>query len=243
VLGLLESSLAHLRPDIAWRCENRLLHFGGRMAEFADRHIEEVKPSAVVLAFVTSPFTWPTAMGRIRRRWPRLYPHARRAADFFKRLSGGGNITSPRGLVFRAPRQLLIWAIGAEPEVEVGLALDSTEATLDSLARYEDTAIVCGLTLFPASRERRREAQQAALQERFSSAVAGACKRHHFGLYDRLREAAGLGHVVDYGRNRDYADLPTRRLDADRMAALIVDGLGLPATDSDLSPVTALVTD
>ncbi|HEY7269595.1 MAG TPA: hypothetical protein VH951_07190 [Dehalococcoidia bacterium] len=230
VLGLLESHLARLRPDIAWRCENRPLHYGARMPEFALRAIDEVKPSAVVLGFVIGPFTWPNPMGRIRRRWPRVYRLARNSAEFLKKLAGGGNVSSPRGLIFRAPRQLLAWTIGAEPEVDADAAMDSTVATLDALARREDVAIVCGLTLFPAAQESRRTTNYATVQDRFRELVKDGCRRHHFGLYDRIDQAARLGHAIGYGINKDYADLPTRRQDAESLAALIVAGLEFEAS-------------
>jgi hypothetical protein len=222
---LLQRRLTEAAPGQAWRCVTRPLHFGARMAEMAVRHVEATMPEAVVISLVESPFTWRNPMGRIRRRWPRFYPYARRIADRLKGAAGGGNVNSVRGLVFRAPRRLLCWVVGAEPEVDVEDAVAATIATLEALARREELCVVMGMTRFPASRQGRRAAAHQAIVSRFQAPIREACLRQHVAFYDRVEEAERAGFVIGYGNDRDYANLESRSFEAGLMASRVLAGL------------------
>ncbi len=219
--ALLQAELRQRLPGFEWRCEVRSWLYTPRSPEIAQRHVDAFRPDVVVLSLVTTPFWTNNPIAVIRRRWPRLYPYARRIAERLKRMARGGHIASPRGWLFRFPRLLLVWAIGAEPEVDYQEATDATTATLDALARNEDLQVICGFSRFlPGKRTPPVSLQRIAF---FTERVLGRCRSHHFAAYDRAEALATAGKAEGHARDLDYADLQTRRFEAGLMADLIAE--------------------
>ena len=81
---LLELELRDRSPSVTWRVEARPLFYGPRMAEIAARHWEATRADFVVVDLGSNPFAEDVPIARIRRRWPRLYPLARRVAERLK---------------------------------------------------------------------------------------------------------------------------------------------------------------
>jgi hypothetical protein len=209
-----ERALEKRLPGSVWRCQTRPLFYGRRMADLAERHAREVKPSAVVVNLGATPFARDVPIARIRRRWPRLYPYARSAAERLKGLAGGGRVGGPGGWPYRLPRWLVEVLIGAEPEVQVEEAMACTTEALDALVRSEETAVVCGFGFMPFPVEGKQAATFRARADLFRSTVQRYCAERHVASYDRLEELTRAGRQSGRSFDADYADQQTREFEA-----------------------------
>jgi hypothetical protein len=220
--ALLERALVERAPATQWRCESRALFYGPRMAERAAALVRELQPDAVFLTLSANPFLRDIPMARIRRRWPRLYPAARRIAERLKRLAGGGQVSSPKGWVFRFPQWLLLIVVGGEPEVAVDAARAFTLETLQALTRQEDLPVVCRLpgaiTAVKSSREKEKYRER---MNSFLGPVRDYCGQHGVFCWDLWAELSRAGRDVGISPDGEYTDLPTRRFEADSVAEML----------------------
>ncbi len=203
-----------------WRCEARFVTYGRRMAEFAERHAREVRPDVIVLNLIQAPFLLDMPLAVVRRRWPRIYPRARALAERLRAAAGGRDVRTARGWLYRLPRQLLLLAVGGEPEIAVEDAIGCSTETLDRLLRMEECALVCGFYMLPE----RATGRAANLYEQrvglFRTRVGDYCREHHIQIYDLETELNRHSRTYDYSTaDRLYPDLPTRRFQTD----LVVD--------------------
>jgi len=207
------------------RAEVRPLFLGPRMAELAGRYVDQTKPVAVVLTLVSDSFALDVPMAVIRRRWPRLYPLARALADRLKKAARGGVVARPRSWIYRLPRWAVIKVIGAEPDVPLDVAVDSVKETIDELVRREDLVVICGLSFHEPLRGGGEAIRDQSRVAAFSSVVDDYCRARHVRLYDRRVEARRAGLANLRAPDLDYADLPTRTLEARLIAEWVVAGL------------------
>lgn len=225
--NLLREELAGREPRIRWECEAAEVPPGRDMQARVAAAIDRDDVVAVVLAISASYFAYDYVVARVRRRWPRLYPLARRLAGEVKLASGGGFAggSSVRGALFNGPRYLASRVLGAEPYMRLDHVIPNTIASLDTIARRQGIVAVCKL---PSMNQGLAEAEAARYRPRvdqFDREVGAACQDLGVFVYD-LQAAmaeAGLMEVrVDDGL---HADLATRRWDAGFLAGVIVDRL------------------
>jgi hypothetical protein len=212
--ALLEAELNGVLADQAWHSEARPLFFGPRMGEMASIYVKTDKPTAVVVNLGEMPFSRDVPIARIKRRWPRLYPLARRLAERSKALAGGNRVRGPRGWLFRFPRWVAIKLIGAEPEIALEDAVTWTLDALDSLVRSEDVIVVCGLSFMPGPTHGAERQVYWRRANSFKSRISGYCQDHHVPIYDRLQELAHAGRQTAFSVDADYGNLATRRFEA-----------------------------
>jgi hypothetical protein len=196
------------------------------MAEVAERHTRNAEAAAVVLSLVHSPFAVDVPIAVIRRRWPRLYPYARSAAERLKALAGGAEVPSPAGWPYRFTRWCVARAIGQEPEVLVEDAVRYTTETLDGLLRLEDIAVICGFFMRLRDVPGNSGEAQRHRVDTFKARVREYCNQRHVELFDRdvALASAGRKHAVS-DQDAAYGDLQTREFAADLIAKHVVASL------------------
>ncbi len=218
---LVRSQLEERIPDIDWRCEGRPIHYGRRMAEMAERHTKAIRPAAVILSLVQAPFAANVPIAVIRRRWPRLYPVARFIAERLRLAAGGVQVNSIRGLLFQAPRWLLVRLIGAEPEVPLEDAIRYTKDALDALVRIEEPLVFCGMGFTPSAPPNTPRRIYEYRLSTFRREVLQHCRLRHVETYDRNSAAAAAGRKLARSFDERYADLQTRSFQAQLIADLV----------------------
>ena len=219
--ALLSAALGERAVSVTWRVEGRPLFYGPRMPEVARRHWETTRADFVVVDLGSNAFADDVPIARIRRRWPRLYPFARRMAERFKVMAGGGQVASPRGWLFRFPRWLVLRLVGAEPEVEMEAATAATLATLDQLLRLEDPVVICSFGFMPEPSGPRARAVYRSRVQPFTRRVLEYCREHHVAVYDRLEALAEAGRPAGRSVDRNYVDRATREFDAAKLAEMV----------------------
>lgn len=221
LVALIEDEIGKRLPASNWRCEARPLFYGPRMVDAAEAQTKRIKPAAVVVSLLAWSFATGTPMGRIRARWPALYPSARAIADRLKKAAGGTDVKTPRGWIFKAPRWLVLQLVGSEPEVDVNDAVRSSIETLDALVRLEGPLVICAISLF-VTKTKRGEAEAVRRRlELFKTSLEDHCRLRHIALYDRTDQSHNRSPA-----DADYAGLETRRYEASLIAGLLASSFG-----------------
>jgi hypothetical protein len=220
---LVERTLAEMRPATSWRCSADLLHPAPTMAGRAVAIVERVRPRAVVIWLSGVPFAEDFVVYAIRNRWPRLYQPMQVAATKVRQLAGGGTegAETPRGWLFRVPRNVARTFTGAAPQVTVDAAEAFVTDTLAALAGIEELAIVCRLAVpvFYHADDRRETRRRVA---HFNEAITRVCVERYVPFYDPVQLVAEKGHAYGMAQDQIHSDLPTRKLEAERIASLLL---------------------
>ena len=185
------------------------------MAEVAERQARAVKPAAVILSLVHSPFAADVPMAVIRRKWPRLYPYARSVAERLKAFAGGAEVPTPAGWPYRFTRWSVGRLVGREPEVPVEDAIRYTTEAIDSLLRLEDFALTCGFFMrIHGVTGKDLDAQRRRIAA-FKAEVSRYCEQRHVDVFDRDEAFARANETHQAsGRDAAYGALRTRELTA-----------------------------
>ncbi len=223
LMGLTETALAGLAPDVDWACSASLLYLAPGMAARAGKVVAGESPDLILLRPPDMQFLQDYVVFRVRERWPPLYRPAARLAQWLNDLAGGGPDGAPRwqGWLFRAPRAVMARLIGVAPAMRVGDALDVVRETLDLLRANEDLAIIYSLPMptlppnIPALEAQRR-------REAFAAGIGAYCSEKRIPCLDPglVRRDAGL--PAGLAGDRWHPDLENRRFDARVIARAIV---------------------
>lgn len=230
MLGLQQAALAGAAPQVRWRCEGRILFPGESMARRAEALVEATKPAAVVLVLSAFQFAHESVSLRIRERWPRLYPAARYLMEKVRGLAGGGfeGSRSPRGWLFRLPRQLALWLIGGASDITPEAFLAYSKEALVALSRHEDLIVICRMPVFYWPLSPSQEARAKLKLARVKAELAQHCASGHIPTYDLVDEARGRVELVPAADGVHFSEI-TRRFEADVIARRLLAAGIVPA--------------
>jgi hypothetical protein len=225
--ALLQRELSSRRGEVDWRCFAEEIPPARDMAARVAAAVEHRPPAAVVLAISASYFTYDYVVARVRRRWPRLYPLARRLTGETQRVAGAGiqGSDSLRGELFRLPRRFATAVVGAEPYMKVEHAVENTVAALDVLRGLPGVITLCDLPRMNTRLPADDMARYRPRLQRFVEAVSAACKERSIYAYDLEQEMARAGLRAARVADGLHSDLPTRQWQAAFIADRILERL------------------
>jgi hypothetical protein len=207
--SLLERELKEALPSFDW------LVLGEEMPPTRDLHarvaarVEQHEAAVVVLAVSASYFTYDYVAARVRRRWPWLYGLTRTSGDRMRSAAGGGH--EGRGTfawVYRLPRRLAEFVIGAEPYMKVEHAVANTAAALSYLSAKHGLVAMMRLPFVAEDLPRHAVARYRRRLEESQAPIKALCASHAMHCYDLSEVMRTDGRVatrVADGLHSDYS--------------------------------------